>query len=134
MEDWFQSQEILEEDKPSYAEETITGEAFNNWEIEEAIRIDYNGPCYNWGDMKTLIYREFMENAPAQYHHYLKSVPHAKPKRWIQAAKPSPKVVCKHAYHSKKVSTNTLVKLQEPQEAAQRKLHHGLNQTLLRKS
>lgn len=46
MEDWFQSQKIPEEDKPIYAGEILTAEAFNNWEAEEAIRLDYSGPTY----------------------------------------------------------------------------------------
>lgn len=120
MEDWFQSQQILEKDKPSYAEETLTGEAFNNWEVEDAIQINYDGPAYTWGDMKTIMYQEFVENAPAQHPLYSKSVvSHAKT-NWLFAANPSPKTMPKHVYSSKNMSTRTLVKPQAVQPKCSR--------------
>ncbi|VVA92412.1 unnamed protein product [Arabis nemorensis] len=44
MEDWLQANNIPEEEKTSYAEDTFTEDAFREWDLDANIRVEYDVP------------------------------------------------------------------------------------------
>ncbi|VVA98845.1 unnamed protein product [Arabis nemorensis] len=48
MEDWLQANQISEEEKTSYAEDTLTEDAFRQWEQDAYIRLEYDVPDASW--------------------------------------------------------------------------------------
>ncbi|KAL0886082.1 hypothetical protein Bca101_010065 [Brassica carinata] len=63
MEQWFQTWRIPESLKPSYARDTLVGEAYKWWDQVDADRIYYNDPPFTWTELKRLMYRNFVERA-----------------------------------------------------------------------
>ncbi|VVB04519.1 unnamed protein product [Arabis nemorensis] len=72
VEIWFQSNRILEEEKTSYAEDTLTEDAYRHWDREDTMRLEFDEPTYSWEDMKQLMYDEFVKGVAAGRQCYVK--------------------------------------------------------------
>ncbi|VVB15326.1 unnamed protein product [Arabis nemorensis] len=120
MDNWFQSNQVLEEEKMTYAEETLTEDAFRHWEREDYMRIDFDEPAYSWEDMKKIMYEEFVKDAEANKQYYVKIDANPKPRRWILVTRSYPKAKPKKACcpEPKRVFPNT----QEKKTAAKQVL------------
>ncbi|VVB04665.1 unnamed protein product [Arabis nemorensis] len=63
MGNWFQSNQVPEEEKTIYAEKTLTTYAFRHCEKEYYMSINFDEPTYSWEDMKKIMYEEFVKDA-----------------------------------------------------------------------
>ncbi|VVB02476.1 unnamed protein product [Arabis nemorensis] len=97
MDNWFQSNQVLEEEKMTYAEETLTEDAFRHWEREDYMRMDFDEPAYSWEDIKKIMYEEFVKDVEANKQYYVKIDSNPKPRRWILATRSYPKAKPKKA-------------------------------------
>lgn len=80
----------------TYAEETLTENAFRHWERED-MQFDFDKPTYAWEDMKKVMYEEFVKDAEANKQYYVKIESNPEPRKWILATNPSKKTVPKKA-------------------------------------
>ncbi|KAG7572503.1 hypothetical protein ISN44_As09g008650 [Arabidopsis suecica] len=119
--DWFEWYHVPEKKKTSYAEDALTGGAYDWWDYIETTRIHFKDPAYSWKEMRKLMYGEFVKNASAQAHHNDKGVTPTNSKRQNQQ-KSSCKVVNKNAFpvpEPQKVFPNTLSKKSEAKKPVQ---------------
>ncbi|VVB02478.1 unnamed protein product [Arabis nemorensis] len=120
MDNWFQSNQVPEEEKTSYAEDTLTEDAFRHWEQDAYARLEYVVPESSWKEMKQLLQKEFMEDAATNQQYYSKIYTNPERRRWILATTSSPKAKPKKAYcpKQKKVSPHVLKENPEAKEPA----------------
>ncbi|VVA92573.1 unnamed protein product [Arabis nemorensis] len=127
MDNWFRSNQVPEAEKTTYAEETLTEDAFRHWEREDYMRIDFDEPAYSWEDMKKIMNVEFVKDAEANKQYYVKIDSNPKPRRWILATrsyqKAKPKKACcpepKRVYpnnQEKKTATKQVVPSKDVQQ------------------
>ncbi|KAG7583687.1 hypothetical protein ISN44_As08g032030 [Arabidopsis suecica] len=118
MEDWLSSNQIPEEEKTIYAEDTLTEDAFRRWEQDAYIRLEYDEPNASWGEMKQLLYEEFVEDAGDMRQYNLRVYANPEPKRWILA---KPKATPKRAFipKPKKETTPALKEKTESKSTSQ---------------
>ncbi|KAG7578248.1 hypothetical protein ISN45_Aa03g024510 [Arabidopsis thaliana x Arabidopsis arenosa] len=119
--DWFERYHVPEKKKTSYAEDALTGGAYDLWDDIETTRIHFKDLAYSWKEMRKLMYGEFVKNASAQAHHNDKGVTPTNSKRQNQQ-KSSSKVVNKNAFplpEPIKVFPNTLSKKSEAKKPVQ---------------
>ncbi|KAG2322967.1 hypothetical protein Bca52824_016180 [Brassica carinata] len=62
-EKWFIAWRIPEKLKPTYAVDTLTGEAYKWWSQLDADRIYFNDPAYTLKEVKIVMYTEFVKRA-----------------------------------------------------------------------
>ncbi|KAG7568006.1 hypothetical protein ISN45_Aa04g008440 [Arabidopsis thaliana x Arabidopsis arenosa] len=138
MEDWLSSNQIPEEEKTIYAEDTLIEDAFRRWEQDAYIRLEYNEPRASWEEMKKLLYEEFVEDTGDMRQYNLRVYANPEPGRWILA---KPKAIPKKAFipKPKKEPTPALKEKTESKSTSQVKkknyvqfrcLNHMLNYTL----
>ncbi|KAG7585991.1 Zinc finger CCHC-type superfamily [Arabidopsis thaliana x Arabidopsis arenosa] len=118
MEDWLSSNQIPEEEKTIYAEDTLTEDAFRRWEQDAYIRLEYDEPNASWGEMKQLLYEEFVEDAGDMRQYNLRVYANPEPRRWILA---KPKATPKRAFipKPKKETTPALKEKTESKSTSQ---------------
>ncbi|VVA99093.1 unnamed protein product [Arabis nemorensis] len=108
MKNWLQANQIPEEEKTSYAEDTLTEDAFRQWKQDAYARLEYDVPDASWEEMKQILRKEFVEDADCKSN--IKIYTNPEPRRWILATKPNPKAKEKKAScpEPKKVFTSTI--------------------------
>ncbi|KAG7541218.1 hypothetical protein ISN45_Aa07g013430 [Arabidopsis thaliana x Arabidopsis arenosa] len=118
MEDWLSSNQIPEEEKTIYAEDTLTEDAFRRWEQDAYIRLEYDEPDASWEEMKQLLYEEFVEDAGDMRQYNLRVYANPEPRRWILA---KPKATPKRAFipKPKKETTPALKEKTESKSTSQ---------------
>uniref|UniRef100_A0A1J3E2G6 Uncharacterized protein n=1 Tax=Noccaea caerulescens TaxID=107243 RepID=A0A1J3E2G6_NOCCA len=115
MEDWLQANNIPEEEKTSYAEDTLTEDAFRCWEQDAYVRLEYDEPDSSWEEMKQILNKEFVEDAVTNLQYYSRIYANPEPRRWILATRSSPKSKQKRAHRDepKKVLPSALMEKTE---------------------
>ncbi|KAG7543226.1 hypothetical protein ISN45_Aa07g031500 [Arabidopsis thaliana x Arabidopsis arenosa] len=118
MEDWLSSNQIPEEEKTIYVEDTLTEDAFRRWEQDAYIRLEYDEPDASWEEMKQLLYEEFVEDAGDMRQYNLRVYANPEPRRWILA---KPKATPKRAFipKPKKETTPALKEKTESKSTSQ---------------
>ncbi|KAG7543650.1 hypothetical protein ISN45_Aa07g035400 [Arabidopsis thaliana x Arabidopsis arenosa] len=118
MEDWLSTNQIPEEEKTIYAEDTLTEDAFRRWEQDAYIRLEYDEPDASWEEMKQLLYEEFVEDAGDMRQYNLRVYANPEPRRWILA---KPKATPKRAFipKPKKETTPALKEKTESKSTSQ---------------
>ncbi|KAF8109804.1 LOW QUALITY PROTEIN: hypothetical protein N665_0091s0033 [Sinapis alba] len=89
MEDWFQAHNIPEKRKTTYAEETLTKNAYKHWEQDNSLRFEFGQPKYSWEEMKKFLHKELVEDA--EINQGSEEENYAEPDRLIMAVRSAPK-------------------------------------------
>ncbi|VVA92408.1 unnamed protein product [Arabis nemorensis] len=88
-----------EDEKTSYAEDTLTEDAFRKWEQDAYARLEYDVADASWEEMKQILRKEFVEDADGESN--IKIYTNPEPRRWILAIRPNPKAKEKKALMSR---------------------------------
>ncbi|XP_024015283.1 uncharacterized protein LOC112088945 isoform X2 [Eutrema salsugineum] len=116
MEHWFRSINIPKEERLNYAINSLNGEA-STWWIQEEALANYKNSAFTWGNIKQLMYREFVQKSHNRSYTPKRSLFQTTTTSWIPTPKLQP--VSKHklekaCFHiPKKALQNTLEKKTE---------------------
>ncbi|KAF8092992.1 hypothetical protein N665_0394s0001 [Sinapis alba] len=102
-------QPVHEEDKTAIAEDTLTEDAFNQWERDAYWRLGYDEPEATWKEMKELLYGEYVTGAGDELWNQIRVYTNPNPRRLILATRPNRKVQLKKAHHPKPSQESTLI-------------------------
>ena len=89
---WFDSNQVHEEENTAIAEDTLTEDAFRQWERDAQWRLDHDEPEATWEEMKELLYEEYVKGAGDEIWNQIRVYTNPEPRRLILATRPNRKV------------------------------------------